>query len=162
MPLLHIAGGWGCQTSLLQVHALHASLSVSSASCPTQASVGKTSKHCRSCDKCVEGFDHHCKWLNNCVGMKTYSAFFLLVGTACSMLTLQFAWCLWQFTTSFTLKEELQLKVHDKYQGNVSYVGWQVRVLMLSRHGHLVARTLRMCSGMSLHLTSGDKRLVHA
>eukprot|EP00250_Pteridium_aquilinum_P003737 c14036_g1_i1 orf=1-681(-) len=29
--------------------------------------VRKLSKHCRNCDKCVEGFDHHCRWLNNCV-----------------------------------------------------------------------------------------------
>ena len=32
--------------------------------------VRKFSKHRRSCDKCVDGFDHHCRWLNNCVGHK--------------------------------------------------------------------------------------------
>lgn len=25
-------------------------------------------KHCFNCDVCVEGFDHHCFWINNCVG----------------------------------------------------------------------------------------------
>ncbi|CAK84314.1 unnamed protein product (macronuclear) [Paramecium tetraurelia] len=44
-----------------------------------QAHVIETSKHCFSCSKCVEGFDHHCIWLNNCIGIKNYKYFFILV-----------------------------------------------------------------------------------
>jgi palmitoyltransferase len=37
------------------------------------------SKHCGKCDRCADGFDHHCKWINNCVGKKNYKCFILSV-----------------------------------------------------------------------------------
>ena len=39
----------------------------------------KLSKHCFLCNKCIEVFDHHCHWINNCVGNgnKTYFIIFI-------------------------------------------------------------------------------------
>ncbi|KDP30472.1 hypothetical protein JCGZ_16151 [Jatropha curcas] len=35
--------------------------------------------HCRICRRCVLRMDHHCLWINNCVGYWNYKAFFILV-----------------------------------------------------------------------------------
>ncbi|KAF8021579.1 hypothetical protein BT93_G1893 [Corymbia citriodora subsp. variegata] len=35
--------------------------------------------HCRTCRRCVLRMDHHCQWINNCVGYWNYKAFFILV-----------------------------------------------------------------------------------
>ncbi|CAN1238220.1 Probable protein S-acyltransferase 15 [Linum grandiflorum] len=38
--------------------------------------------HCRVCRVCVLRMDHHCLWINNCVGYWNYKAFFNLVSYA--------------------------------------------------------------------------------
>lgn len=40
-----------------------------------------TSKHWNRWNRWVNGFDHHWKWLNNCVGKKNYRLFVILLAT---------------------------------------------------------------------------------
>ncbi|CAI8045534.1 Palmitoyltransferase ZDHHC3, partial [Geodia barretti] len=37
------------------------------------------SHHCRKCGRCVRRMDHHCPWINNCVGELNLKYFFLFV-----------------------------------------------------------------------------------
>jgi len=44
-------------------------------------------KHCYACDRCVAQWDHHCVWVNNCVGALNHREFYLML---VSMLVSQF------------------------------------------------------------------------
>lgn len=37
------------------------------------------SKHCWECGKCVANYDHHCAWLNTCIGTRNYGSFFVAI-----------------------------------------------------------------------------------
>ena len=41
--------------------------------------MGHLSKHCMRCNRCTVLFDHHCKWVNNCIGKKNYKTFIVLI-----------------------------------------------------------------------------------
>jgi len=41
--------------------------------------VDKTAKHCNTCNRCVDHFDHHCPYVNNCIGVTNYDIFIKLL-----------------------------------------------------------------------------------
>ncbi len=39
----------------------------------------ETSFHCQICNRCVENFDHHCPFINNCLGSRNHKYFLVFV-----------------------------------------------------------------------------------
>ena len=48
------------------------------------------SRHCSICNKCVERFDHHCPWINNCVGLGNHGVFMAFLVSMLSLLVTTF------------------------------------------------------------------------
>ena len=47
--------------------------------CDNEKPMKDTTKHCIRCNKCVSHFDHHCLYLNTCIGARNYFSFFVLI-----------------------------------------------------------------------------------
>lgn len=68
------------------------------------------SKHCSQCDRCTADFDHHCNWLNNCVGRGNYRGFVLLI---CS---LEMCMCVQTVATASVFTDTLEHEeLRDRY-----------------------------------------------
>ena len=54
----------------------------------------KRSYHCDICNVCIQQYDHHCPWINNCVGKKNIKRFmFFLISVEICLLGIIFISC---------------------------------------------------------------------
>jgi len=90
------------------------------------------SKHCRVCDRCVSKYDHHCGWINNCVGENNHRWFVLFVLLTALLCTYGFIICsgiIWNIIHANRLFEMYLLKKYSLtfiaqfliYQGGISF-----------------------------------------
>ncbi|XP_003580403.1 protein S-acyltransferase 21 isoform X3 [Brachypodium distachyon] len=94
------------------------------------AEVRKNSKHCRSCDKCVDGFDHHCRWLNNCVGRKNYMTFLCLMAVSLAWLAVECGVGIAVFVRCFTDRTAIEDQIGEKLGYGLSRAPFAVIVAL--------------------------------
>ena len=47
--------------------------------CKIFLSLEKKTNHCKFCNICIEGWDHHCPWIGKCIGKNILISFFIFV-----------------------------------------------------------------------------------
>lgn len=101
----HIRDGAACTDNIAQlVHCTHCCLYVR-----------QQSKHCHECEKCIDVFDHHCKWLNNCIGRENYRAFATSISSVVVMTGIVLACCINLIVLYVVDSADLQKRLQRTY-----------------------------------------------
>lgn len=73
------------------------------------------SQHCLVCHQCVERFDHHCPWVNNCIGVKNHNTYMAYLVFQLLAILMDLVMCIWATITV----------VHNEYYLEPYYRDWK-------------------------------------
>merc|ERR1711865_925098 len=60
------------------------------------------SHHCKECGRCVQRLDHHCPWIDNCVGLGNQRSFYcFIVSLFCTIVGFYYA--VWVYAVNAVL-----------------------------------------------------------
>jgi hypothetical protein len=77
--------------------------------------VDRSAKHCPDCKKCVTRFDHHCLWLNTCVGAKNYRFFLALLASVGVLTMTSLVLSLYYFIECFVSESAIERRSHNSF-----------------------------------------------
>lgn len=81
----------------------------------------ETSFHCTICNRCVEMFDHHCPFVNNCLGRRNHKYFIIFL----------FSYSVFLLTLLTETIRHLYEGCRDSGLADLRNDGWQCALLLL-------------------------------
>ncbi|XP_075690278.1 palmitoyltransferase ZDHHC12 isoform X2 [Rhinoderma darwinii] len=111
-------------------------------------------RHCKSCKRCVRRYDHHCPWIENCVGEKNHRVFILYLALQLLVLLWAFRIAWSGFYSALTWSEWLRDNIILLVAFIVICVVTVVVILLLVIHLYLISCNVTTWEFMSHHRIS--------